>query len=57
MDRLKRIEEQIKQSKAQVTDVRKRFEEGSIPPEEVFPQCMNALEKIGEAIREAQKQN
>lgn len=57
MDRLKGIEEQIKQSKAQVADVRKRFEEGSIPPEEVFPQCMNALEKIGEAIREAQKQN
>ena len=57
MDRLKGIQKQLDQSKVQIADVQKRFQEGSIPPEEVFPQCMKALEKVGEAIREAQKQN
>ena len=57
MDELKGIQKQLEKSKVQIADVQKRFQEGSIPPEEVFPQCMNALEKIGEAIRQAQKQN
>lgn len=57
MDRIKGIQKQLHQSKVQIADVQRRFQEGSISPEEVFPQCMNALEKIGEAIREAQKQN
>ena len=57
MDRFKRIEKQMEQSKVQIADVQRRFEEGSISPEEVFPQCMKALEKIGEAIQEAKRQN
>ncbi len=57
MDRLKGIEKQMEQSKVQIAEVQRKFREGSISPEEVFPQCMNALEKIGEAIRKAQKQS
>ena len=57
MDRIKKIEKQMEQSKAEVAEVQRKFEQGFISSEEAIAQSMNDFEKIGKAIREAQNQN